>query len=285
MKILAFGEVLWDVVENNYHLGGAPLNFAAHAIKCGVSSAIISAVGKDELGNKCIKEIEKIGVETSFIQNILHKNTGTVQVEIKNGQPYYEIINDVAFDHINSEFIDFESIKSFDCFYFGTLAQRNPVSQSCLKIILYDCDFKHVFFDANLRQSYYSKSMLDFSLKKCSILKLNDEEVEILSDLLFYKKMNFKDFINELINKYPSISVVIITKGADGCLVYKDKIFTDVASQPITVKDTIGAGDSFSAAFCSSYFKNNDVIEAATFANKIGGIVASMSGAIPQYSL
>ncbi|MDC1352864.1 PfkB family carbohydrate kinase, partial [Flavobacteriales bacterium] len=153
MKILAFGEVLWDVVENNYHLGGAPLNFAAHAIKCGVSSAIISAVGKDELGNKCIKEIEKIGVETSFIQNILHKNTGTVQVEIKNGQPYYEIINDVAFDHINSEFIDFESIKSFDCFYFGTLAQRNPVSQSCLKIILDDCDFKHVFFDANLRQS------------------------------------------------------------------------------------------------------------------------------------
>ena len=284
MKIAAFGEVLWDVIDGEYHLGGAALNFAAHAVQCGLPSSIISAVGNDFLGKKAIEKIESIYVSIEFLQ-ISDKKTGTVEVMLNNGQPNYVIQNHVAYDNVLTDEIDFDLLKTYDCFYFGTLAQRNPISRACLKRILNQCDFDLVFLDVNLRQSFYSKQILIFSLNECNILKLNDEEVSILSQLLFDKSIGLEKFSTELLKQFPNISILIITKGAKGCMVYEDNKFIYIDSKPVNVADTIGAGDSFSAAFCAHYLKFNNAKAAANVANKIGGFVASQKGAIPYYNI
>lgn len=284
MKIAAFGEVLWDNVEGEYHLGGAPLNFTAHAVQCGLPAAIISAYGADELGEKAKVEIEALKVDTAFLQ-VSDKDTGTVQVTLHNGQPEYNITKEVAYDYILTHKIDFELLNQYDSFYFGTLAQRNPVSQACLKMIFERCSFEMVFLDVNLRQSFYTLKILFDSIKQCTVLKLNDDEVAVLSELLFECHLSLETFSKKLIDQFSNIKTLIITKGAKGCLVYESKEFIHISSTPVEVADTIGAGDSFSAAFCAFYLRTNDVKAAAKLANKIGGFVASQHGAIPIYNI
>ncbi|MEN8811430.1 MAG: carbohydrate kinase [Flavobacteriales bacterium] len=285
MKIIAFGEVLWDVIDGNYHLGGAPLNFASHSFKNGISSGILSAYGNDELGRKSLEAIKKLNVDTDLLQVVKNNPTGVVNVEVTNGQPSYFIKSEVAYDYINFNQIDINKISEYKALYFGTLAQRSIVSRDCLRQILSQFNFEFIFCDINLRQNFYSHEVLDFSFNNCTILKLNDEEADIVSDLIFGKKLSLELLSEALSEKYSNISVIIITKGAEGCLVFEKCKFVSVPSQPIVVKDTIGAGDSFSAAFCSVYFKSKDVKLAATFANKVAGFVASKSGAIPDYEL
>lgn len=283
MKIAAFGEILWDVVEGNYHLGGAPFNFAAHAVQCGLNSAIISALGTDGLGNKAKAEIHQLKVNDAFVQQS-EKETGTVKVTLHNGQPEYNITKEVAYDYILTHKIDFELLNQYDSFYFGTLAQRNPVSQACLKMIFERCSFEMVFLDVNLRQSFYSMTTIEFSIEHCTILKLNDEEVATISEMLFSESYDLEDFANQLLKRFLNLETIIITRGDKGCLICHNKEMVYLESKPIQVADTIGAGDSFSAAFCAFYLRSNDVIAAATFANKIGGYVASKNGAIPRYN-
>lgn len=283
MKIAAFGEILWDIIGEKTSLGGAPLNFAAHAVKCGLPSAIISAFGEDELGKTAKDSIQNLGLDNRFLQ-LSVKETGTVQVKLKDGQPSYDIKEDVAYDYILSENLNFNLLKEFDCFYYGTLAQRNSASRNCLRQILEKSHFTTIFLDVNLRQSYYNQEILDYSFANCTILKLNDEEVVSLSNLIFQKDLNENEFAEKLVSKNQNISILILTKGADGCSIYHNKEWIHVPSQAVVVQDTIGAGDSFSAAFCVHYLKNKDVEAAAIFANKVGGFVASQQGAIPPYN-
>lgn len=283
MKIAAFGEILWDIVEGNFHLGGAPLNFAAHAVQCGLNSAIISALGADELGQIAKAEIHQLKVNDAFIQQS-EKETGTVLVTLHNGQPEYNITKDVAYDYILPDKIDFELLNHYDSFYFGTLAQRSPVSRTCLKMILERCSFEMVFLDVNLRQSFYSFETIEFSIERCTILKLNNEEVATISVMLFSKSYALEDFASQLWKRFVNLETIIITRGDKGCLICHNNEMVYLASKPIKIADTIGAGDSFSAAFCAFYLRSNDAIASATFANQIGGFVASQNGAIPKYN-
>lgn len=282
MKIAAFGEVLWDRVEGQFLIGGAPFNFAAHAVQCGVEASIVSALGEDDLGEKALKEVIRLKVDSRFIQ-FNKKPTGIVKVLLNNGQPSYEIVKNVAYDFISSQALNIPELNTFEHFYFGTLSQRNSVNRATLKDILSNCQFETTFLDVNLRQNFYSKEILDFSIGSCSILKLNDEEVQTLSKLLFHKILEPKEFCIKLLNNYPNIKTIIITLGGKGCLVNDQGEYIRIHSKPIQVKDTIGAGDSFSAAFLSHYIKNKNVELAAEFANRIGGFVASKKGAIPIY--
>lgn len=282
MKVAAFGELLWDVVEGQNLIGGAPFNFAAHAVQCGIGAAIVSALGKDNLGERALKEVKRLNVESQFLQ-FADKPTGTVNVTLKKGQPSYQIIEKVAYDFIDSLALDIGALKTYDHFYFGSLSQRNVVSRASLKHIIDQCQFGTIFLDVNLRQNYYSVETLDFSLRRCTILKLNEDEVKILSKLLFFKLLKPKAFSTTILEYFPNIQSIIVTLGGKGCLVYNQSEFVRIHSQPIQVEDTIGAGDSFSAAFLSHYVQNKNVKQAAQFANRIGGFVASSKGAIPSY--
>ncbi len=284
MKVLAFGEILFDIIEGDKFLGGAPLNFAAHLSKLGADAYIVSAVGADNLGEIAIQQVKNTRVNTSFIQIDPEHETGTVLVALNDGQPAYTISENVAFDFIKS--ITSENLNKkfdFDFIYYGTLAQRNEQSRNTLREILKNKDFKQVFYDVNLRKSFFTKEILFQSLQHCSILKLNDEEVDILGDLLFGEALSLEDFGFRIALKF-DIKIVIITAGAKGCIVYDNGNLHFVKGYPAKVVDTIGAGDSFSAAFLYHYYHNGDALAAADKANQLGAFVASSRGPIPEYS-
>ncbi|MFZ9046937.1 MAG: carbohydrate kinase family protein [Cyclobacteriaceae bacterium] len=283
MKSLVFGEVLWDIIEGVPHLGGAPLNFAAHVQQCGHTAGIISAVGRDDFGNQALSEIENLGLDTSMIQ-VSDFRTGFVPVTLTNGQPDYEITKEVAYDYIRREQLDSKRISDFDTFYFGSIVQRSGVSNEALYHILDSHDFRQIFYDVNLRRDAYSKEVIERSLKYCTVLKLNDDEVDIIGPMLFGKSLSIPDFGEEVGRKYSQIETVITTAGGDGCYVFSDGKISQVPAEKITVLDTVGAGDSFSASFMCVYSSTGDPVKAASIGNKVGGYVASNSGPIPKYS-
>jgi len=283
LRVLVYGEILWDIINGQNFLGGAPLNFAAHTVRCGVQSNIISGLGKDNLGYEALSLANKMGVNTRLVQNITNKNTGTVAVTLHNGQPDYTIKTNVAFDFIKPEPLKREKQKNYSAFYFGTLIQRNIESRTTLYYILDNFHFDYIFYDVNLRKNCYSKEVIEKSLNYCTILKVNDEEVLELSKMLYTKKQSFKLFTKEIIKNYPQIEIVLMTAGEKGCLVYKNNNVFTVKSVPVKVKDTVGAGDAFSAVFLTTYLKTNNALKAAKLANLVGGFVASSNGATPIY--
>ncbi len=285
MRVLSYGEILWDIIEGQPYLGGAPFNGAAHLAKCGADTYMISRLGKDELGKRAFSDAQKIGVHTTYIQWDEEHPTGTVDVFLNEGQPSYTIHPKVAYD-----FIDFATLEDagllserFDVFSFGSLVQRDDVSRTTLHRLLEHVQARHFFYDVNLRKDCFTKEIIHASLSRCTILKLNDEEVIVLSELLFGQEMDEVTFCRQIVDRYGE-KVFVITLGAKGCLIYQEGKMESVAGQKVEVVDTVGAGDSFSAAFLFKYLQHGDAVTAANVANQVGGFVASSRGPIPPYS-
>lgn len=285
MRVLSFGEILWDIIEGKYYIGGAPFNFASHIARCGADTYMVSRLGKDEWGEKAFEEVEKLGIHPSFIQWDEKRPTGTVDVFLKNGQPSYTINPEVAYDYIDFEELSQAGLQNqqFDMFGFGSLAQRNETSRKTLHRILESLSFKHVFYDVNLRKDCYSAEIVNESLKYSSILKLNDDEVPIIAEFAFSEKMGIEAFC-ERVAAERGQEIVIVTAGGDGCFIYHEQKLHKVPGKKVEVVDTVGAGDSFSAAFLATYFKKGDPVHAASVANQVGAFVASSHGPIPAYS-
>lgn len=283
MKILAFGEILWDIIDGQEHLGGAPLNFAAHAAQLGCQSSIVSAVGKDDRGTDAIKRLRNYNVDAQFVQLAESKPTGTVQVQLKNEQPHYVIIKDVAYDYIDFDKIELFKSLTFDAFYFGTLVQRSEQSRETLYRLLKVYSFKHRFCDLNLREGCFDKGSIAASIENCTILKLNDEEVEVISEMLFGARNDFETFWQNVKLHFPDVEIMVITQGKDGCTAFTKDQEIRMPSVPCKVKDTIGAGDSFSATFVTALLAGDPLEEALKKANKVGAFVASSDGAIPVF--
>ena len=285
MKVLSFGEILWDIIENKPYLGGAPFNGASHLAKCGVTTYMISRLGKDELGQRALAQAQKIGVQTDFIQWDDKHPTGTVNVFLQDGQPSYTIHRGVAYDFI--EFRELEDAglhqQNFDIFSFGTLAQREHTSASALRRILQELTFGNVFYDVNLRKDCYTPEIIRDSLPYSTILKLNDEEVLEISGMIYGRSRDNLSFCQSLSADF-DISIIIITAGEKGCFVFQDGRLITIPGQKVKVVDTVGAGDSFSAAFLFKYFQTGDAATAAAVANQVGAFVASSRGPIPEYS-
>jgi fructokinase len=282
MKSIAFGEILYDVIEDNPYLGGAPLNFAIHLAKAGGESHIISKVGNDDLGRNALEEIKKQGVGTRYIGTDESLKTGTVEVVLDEGQPDYLIHEDVAFDNITVDQVP-ENFDETHIFYFGTLVQRSEQSRETLYKILDFTLFEFVFYDVNLRKDCYSKETIHRSFGYANIIKLNRNEVSTIGTLLFGEELNLEGFLEKCKSTY-SPKIIIVTDGANGCYIFEEGKINHVPGTNITVKDTIGAGDSFSAAFMYKYFRTRDALISAATANKVGAFVASQQGAIPEYS-
>jgi len=176
--VIAFGEILWDIIDGVPHIGGAPFNFAAHVAKCGLSSGIVSAVGADDLGRRAQKAVVNLGVDGRGV--IVHPSlpTGTVNVTLTNGIPSYEIVKPVAWDEIA---VTDAALPVPRAFYFGSLAQRSSVSKNTLTALLKAFAKSLVFFDVNLRQDYWSKELVAACLGATDILKVNDEERKTLA--------------------------------------------------------------------------------------------------------
>jgi len=269
--VIAFGEVLWDIIDGVPHIGGAPFNFAAHVVKCGLSAAIVSSVGKDELGDRARQAVRTLGVDDAMLGTHPSLPTGTVNVTLADGIPSYEIVKPVAWDEISAGCDETPSAPR--AFYFGSLAQRSPVSAQTLGKLLEAFQRSLVFFDVNLRQDYWSKALVCDCLKSVDVLKVNDEEM---------KTLGFDPVA--LFAENPRLNTVIETRGAEGCAVWSrdGAFFTSPALPDGPVVDTVGAGDSFSAAFLASVLDGKSLVEAARAGNARAGRVAARAGAIPS---
>ncbi|HII02718.1 TPA: carbohydrate kinase [Methanosarcinaceae archaeon] len=303
IKALTFGEILFDIINGSSHLGGAPLNLAAHlakmgekpgaktGTKTGTKTAVISAVGKDELGAELLNKAEKLGIDTSYIFVDEKRPTGTVTVELKEeGIPHFTIHENVAWDAINvdAENMDALAAEEWDVFCFGTLAQRSEANRNTLWRLLSVIRAKHVFYDVNFRPGFYEKEWIETSLAVADIVKMNSEEAAIISGLLFNIGHDEKELCRLLVEKYPGISIICITKGAGGVAVYhngnNEGAYEEIKTTSIEVADTVGAGDAFSAGFLYAYFSGCSVSEAASYACALGTYVASKPGSVPEYS-
>jgi len=285
VKALLYGEILWDIIDSKPYIGGAPFNLAAHLSKMGINSTLISSVGKDALGKKALKEAKKRGINSTFIKVHPDLPTGIVNVSLDGaGHPTYVINENVAWDNIilDQNLMDGLGKNGWEVFCFGTLAQRTKENREILTQIISQAHPHHIFYDVNLRQNYYQKEWIEKSLCQSSIVKLNDRETLIVSELLFGEALKQENFIQRVCQEY-DLSIVCITHGKNGSSIYCDGNLEKVAGINGPVADTVGGGDSYSAGFLFSYLCGTSIYEAAEFAEMVGNFVVSQSGAVPKY--
>lgn len=281
MKIVSYGEILWDVYDNNFCLGGAPLNFAAFSSAFGADSYLVSAVGSDELGQKALLEAKRLGINTEYISESYKKPTGKCIVSLnEKAVPTYEILDDVAYDYI--EFPHFK--EDIDVISFGTMALRKKNNTDILKKILRKYSFSEIFADLNIRAPFYSKESILFCLENATIVKISEEELPVVTKLLFNELYDFETAAKKISTKFSQIRTVIITRGENGSFCYdssKNSFFYSDAV-PTTVVSTVGAGDSFGAAFIYKYKETEDCLSALKYASQISSLVCAKKEAVPK---
>ena len=280
--VVGMGEALWDVLPEGKKIGGAPANFAYHVSQFGLSSCVVSAVGADALGKEIIENFTSKGLN-QLIAEVPYP-TGTVQVEIDQaGVPQYEIKENVAWDNIPYTAHLEALAEKTKAVCFGSLAQRNVISRSTINRFLDampDDDNNLVVFDVNLRQGFYNKEILCNSMKRCNILKINDEELVTVSRMFGYPGIDLQDKCWILLGKY-NLKMLILTCGINGSYVFTPGNVSFQPTPKVEVADTVGAGDSFTAAFISSILKGNSVAEAHSLAVRTSAYVCTKKGAMP----
>lgn len=282
MRLLSFGEILFDVYADSEHLGGAPLNLAAHAALQGADSYLFSAVGNDSLGKKAIDELEKFGVKTEYINVLSNKETGKCIITLNESAiPSYNLLKNVAYDYIPN--MDFNKTDTFDVFAFGTLALREENNIKTVANLLTKNNYSEIYTDLNIRAPFYSEKSISFCLKNATIVKISDEELPLVTDVVFSKELNIENAAHSLSKKFTQIKLIIITCGEKGSYAFdcikKESYFS--GAKPAQVVSTVGAGDSFGATFLVQYFKNKGIQESLDAASKISAFVVSKQGAVP----
>jgi fructokinase len=279
--IVGLGEALWDCLPDGSKLGGAPANFAYHASQFGNDAYAISAIGNDALGDQTLKEFDEKHLK--YVMPRVDYPTGTVQVELdEEGIPTYDIKQNVAWDNIPFT-PEIENVaKHCGCVCFGSLAQRNKISRdtihrfidttpmSCLKI-----------FDINLRQNFYTKEIIQESLKACDILKINDEELVTIGRLFGYPGLDIENKCYLILGKY-NLKMLVLTCGTNGSYVFAPGVKSYQPTPKVEVDDTVGAGDSFTGSFASAILAGMPIKEAHKLAVEVSAFVCTQPGAMPK---
>ena len=281
--IVGMGEVLWDMLPEGKKIGGAPANFAYHVSQYGFDGYVVSAVGDDKLGNEILESFNNRRFNY-LIQRVPYP-TGTVQIELDEaGIPCYEIKENVAWDNIPFT-VDLEKLaKKTRAVCFGSLAQRNTVSRETINRfldVMSDAAGQYRVFDVNLRQGFYDKEILCNSMKRCDILKINDEELIAVSRMFEYPGIDLEDKCRALLSEY-GLEILILTCGVNGSYVFTRENVSFVNTPKIEVADTVGAGDSFTATFISAILKGKSIREAHELAVEVSAYVCTQNGAMPE---
>lgn len=280
--VVGMGEALWDVLPEGKKIGGAPANFAYHVSQFGLPGYVVSAVGDDALGKEIVENFTSKGLN-QLIAEVPYP-TGTVQVEIDQaGIPQYDIKENVAWDNIPYTDSLEALAKRTKALCFGSLAQRNVVSRETINRFLDampQSDDSLVVFDVNLRQGFYNKEILCNSMSRCNILKINDEELVTVSRMFGYPGIDLQDKCWILLGKY-NLKMLILTCGINGSYVFTPGNVSFQPTPKVEVADTVGAGDSFTAAFISSILKGRSVQEAHSRAVRTSAYVCTKKGAMP----
>lgn len=286
IKALSIGAVLWDRIGDKEYIGGAPLNLAAHLAQCGVQSALLTRVGADEAGGRARIEMERLGLQQGFTQIDPMHPTGWAAVDLSEPDgPRYTFPQNPAYDFIEADEDTLAQITAAHVAVvcFGTMEQINPVTRHTIHTVIETVQPPRVFFDINIRRDFYPKEILHRSLAVSTLVKMNEEEARFVPVRLYGQEMTEAQLANRLQAEYP-VELVVITCGDRGCTLYASGERTDVPSLPVTVADTVGAGDAFSAGLLFELCRGRTPIEAAKVANALGAFVASRPGAVPEYT-
>lgn len=279
--IAGIGELLWDVFPEHKRLGGAPANFSCHCKQLSAEAYTISCVGTDSLGKSLCEELNNIGVDTSYVLESKEHKTGMVKVSLNNqGKPIYEIIENVAWDFIPYTQNIQELAQSLNAVCFGSLAQRSSVSRKTIQTFLQNMPQNSLkIFDVNIRQSFYSKKLIEESLQLANVLKLSDEELPVLADF-FKLDGDVPNQIKKIQTKF-NLDLVAYTRGAEGSLLLNKSIADDFPGLKANAIDSVGAGDSFTASLCIGLLRGWPLNKINLFANKVASFVCSQKGATP----
>ena len=281
--IIGLGEALWDMLPEGKKLGGAPANFAYHAGQFGLDTVAISALGEDKLADETIEALEQNGLK--YLMPRVPYATGTVQVTLTGeGIPTYEIKENVAWDNIPFNDEIKAAAKNCRAVCFGSLAQRNIVSRQTIQQFLdatpEDCV---KICDINLRQQFFSKEILEESFKRCNILKINDEELVVVTRMFGYQELDDAKICEKMVKEY-NLQMLVLTCGTNGSHVFTaDGKHSFQQTPKVEVADTVGAGDSFTGSFCAAILNGKPVEEAHRIAVEVSAYVCTQNGAMPKY--
>lgn len=281
--VVGMGEALWDVLPEGKKIGGAPANFAYHVTQFGLPGCVVSAVGDDSLGQEIIDNFSAMNL--SQLIEVVPYPTGTVQVEIDPaGVPQYNIRENVAWDNIPyTDSLD-ALARQTKAFCFGSLAQRNVVSRQTIASFLEAMPREQdslIVFDVNLRQGFYTKEILTDSMERCNVLKINDEELVAVSRMFGYPGIDLQDKCWILLGKY-NLDVLILTCGINGSYVFTPGKVSYQPTPQVNVADTVGAGDSFTAAFIAGILRGRTIEQAHRKAVEVSAYVCTQQGAMPK---
>ncbi|MDE7410468.1 MAG: carbohydrate kinase, partial [Paramuribaculum sp.] len=278
--VVGIGEALWDMLPDGKKLGGAPANFAYHVSQFGFPTCVASAIGRDVLGTELTAEFKARDINA--LLPLTDYPTGTVSVELDAlGIPAYDITRDVAWDHIPFTDSLRELAADTQAVSFGSLAQRNATSRDTIYHFLDsmpDTPDTYKIFDINLRQDFYSPEIIHQSISRCNILKINDEELVEITRLFNLPGSDIKDICIGLLHRY-QLSILILTCGVNGSYVFTPDEISFMETPRITVADTVGAGDSFTATFTASLLAGKPIAEAHRLAVDVSAFVCTQAGA------
>lgn len=286
-RVACFGEILWDCLPRGIFLGGAPLNVAYHLLRHGVEAWPISAVGRDFLGAEALRRLQVWDMDPRGIAQLSTRPTGVVQATLDDrGVAHYRIVRNVAWDRIDARRAKQQQPTPPDAIVFGTLALRETANRAALDTLLAAWPDAQRVTDLNLRPPFDGTAAIEFALRRAQIVKLNDEELLRLTPRRgpTKRRAGLEHLAREFAQKW-KLATVCVTAGARGAgLLWQDRWFWE-DGRPVTVRDTVGAGDAFLGALLPALLLS-PVAPAVALARacRVGEFVAARDGATPQYT-
>jgi fructokinase len=279
-KIIAFGELIWDVFLDGKKLGGAPANLVYRVTVLGDQGFLLSRVGQDEAGREALQILRKFNVPDQYVQIDPVYPTGLVIVKVGHeGRPDYLIQPDLAFDHIELTTEAIDLVKEADCLFFGTLVQRHDKSKDTLEKLFAEIPQTLKYLDLKLRKNYYTKEIIESSLRIANILRVKENELYLLKNELSLFEYESKALATELINEY-NLDIVLVTQSKEGAFALdKEGRFFEDRGYVIDLVDTVGSGVAFSAGFLHVYLEEKNLEAALQFGNAAGALTAETQGA------
>src|ERR1017187_82322 len=285
--VAVLGEILWDLIDGSARLGGAPLNFAVHSMRLGHVSTLISALGEDELGSRARLAIESYGLNTRFVQTTPRFSTGTATVEFSpNGRKSFRIPRPAGFDALDLSDDEVRCVAA--CMprwlYYGTLFMGTAQGMQTLHRLISALPMAKKFYDINLRPESYTPQLVLDLLGLADVVKLNEPEMECVADLAGLPIYSIEAFCRAGAARF-GWRVACVTLGARGCAIWNGKDYAEAQGYEVEVADTVGAGDGFAAALLHGLARGWRPGDLGAFANRVGALIASRPGAIPDWDL
>jgi fructokinase len=286
MRIISIGEILWDVIDGSEYLGGAPFNLCAHLARLGHQALFVSAVGCDDRGQRALRRAQELGIDVRYVNSTQKAPTGISEVTLDGGgKGEHRLPRPAAYDfvHLTEEQRAALTEERPAWLCYGTLAQMQPAPRLLAQQLMEENEGAKRFYDINLRPNSWTSDLVNGLCREANAIKLNEDEASVLSGIFDLPAHPLDRFCDMAADRF-QFDIVCVTRGFEGCALWKDGDFVQSPGFVVNVGDTVGSGDAFSAALLHGLQADWPLSEIAQFANRVGALVASRSGATPAWT-